>query len=213
MFINASECKKSIELMDNYIEEVENIQITGLDLKSEYDNVKTSTCRDKKNIKSLIITCQKDELLAKELYFIIETLEQCLDLPAASIMVKKIIQNCVILECRILSAVEVHLLQLEITASKLETLSDLKISSLVLNDGKELQIPIHCSAKVIPVSIKISAIVISYESKCSITKLVTTYVYCMYAYLANAQCYHLVIPAKLRKCFGHSYLSLNDVAP
>ena len=48
--------------------------ITGLDLKSEYDKVQANTCRDEKNTRTLVIICEKNELSAKELNFIIETL-------------------------------------------------------------------------------------------------------------------------------------------
>ena len=67
-------------------------------------------------------------------------------------MVKEVIQNCIILECRILPTVKDYLLRLEITTCELRSLSELKITSLILNDKMELQIPSDCSAKVISVS-------------------------------------------------------------
>ena len=151
-FVDASGCREAKKLMDNYVKDVENILITGFDLKSECDNVQIST---EQIYKTLLVICEKDELSAKKLTSIIETLQQSFNLPRSSVVVRKVIQNCKILECRILPAVEDHLLQCEITAYELRSLSELKIASLVLNDKMELQIPSDCSAKVISVSIAI----------------------------------------------------------
>ena len=145
--IYASDCKKAIKLMDNYIKEVQNIVITSLDLKAEYKNVQMSKNKYEENTKRFTIICKKDALSIGELNFIVETVEKCLKLPPASVLVEKVIHNCFILVCRISLKVQ---LPLKICASELKKLSKNKIESLIIDDDKmELKIPLDCDTEVI----------------------------------------------------------------
>ena len=151
-FIDASGCNEAKELMENYIQEIENSLIVGLDLESEYDN--TLTEWDKNHTKKLEIICDKKELKIKEVTLIIETLERCLKLPKASVSVKDFKQNCIILICRIPKKVKYYLSNLKIIIHKLKPLSALKIKSLIIDNEMELKIPLDCDTKVIVIKVQ-----------------------------------------------------------
>lgn len=141
-FVDGSGCIGAKELMENYIKEIENTIIIGLDLKVEYGNVETEGCEGDTN--KLEILCDKNELDVKELNLIVETLQRCLKLPRASILLRDIIKNCIILVCRVPLEVEYYLLQLRITACELKPLSTLKITSLIVDGRMKLSIPMDC---------------------------------------------------------------------
>ena len=130
--------------MDNYIKEIENSIITDLNLK-QYDHLQTEdTCTTKK----LEIICDLNKLNVKELTLIVETVQRCLKLPNASISVKDVKKNCIILVSRIPKNVKYYLLQLKIIIYELKPLSALKIQLLIIDDETELKIPLDCNTKV-----------------------------------------------------------------
>ena len=141
-FIDGSKCTEAKQLMDNYIKEIENSVITDLNLK-EYDH---SQIED--NTKKLEIICDLTKLNVKELALIVETVQRCLKLPSASISVKDVKRNCIILVCRIPENVKYYLLQLKIIIHELNSLSALKIQSLIIDDEIELKIQLDCNTKV-----------------------------------------------------------------
>ena len=145
-FIEGSGCTEAKELMENYIKEIENTVIVGLNLQKEYHNVQTERCDG--STKKFEIVCDKNELKAKELNLIVETLRRCFDLPRASVMVTDVKKNCIVLICRVPLKVEYYLLQLRITVHKLIPLSTLKITSLVLDGKMKLNIPMDCDSEV-----------------------------------------------------------------
>ena len=145
-FIDGSGCVKAQQLMENYIKEIENVVIIGLNLKLEYDNVKTGDGEG--GMKRLEIICDKNELNVKELNLVVETLQRCFKMPRGSIVVKDIVKKCIILICRIPLEVEYYLLQLRITAHELKPLSALKITTLVVDGKVKLNIPMDCSTEV-----------------------------------------------------------------
>ena len=141
-YIDGSNCTKAKELMDNYIKEIENSIITDLNLK-EYDHLQTED-----TAKKLEIICDRKKVNVKELTLIVETVQRCLKLPSASISVKDVKKNCIILVCRIPESVKYYLLQLKISIHELKPLSALKIQLLIIDDEMELKIPLNCNAKV-----------------------------------------------------------------
>ena len=145
-FIDGSGCTKAIELMENYIKEIENIVIIGLSLKMEYDSVQSEGCEG--DTKKLEILCDKNELDVKEINLIVETLQRCLKLPRASILLRDIKRGCIILVCRVPQEVEYYLLQLKITVRQLKPLSVLKITSLIVDSKMKLNIPLDCDVEV-----------------------------------------------------------------
>ena len=145
-FINGSKCLDAKKLMDSYIKEVENSIIVGLNLKVECEKVQNESYEN--STKVLKIVCEKDKLQIKELNLIVETVQTCLKLPKASILVKDAKLNCVILICRIPLEVKLYLLQLRIFINELKPLSTLKIKSLIIDEEMELQIPVDCDSKV-----------------------------------------------------------------
>ena len=132
--------------MENYIKEIENTVITSLDLKMECSRIQTEGCEG--DTKKFEIVCDKNELDVKELNLIVETLQRCLKLPKASILLKDIIRNCIILVCRVPQQVEYYLLQLRITVCELKPLSVLKITTLIIDSKIKLNIPLDCDTKV-----------------------------------------------------------------
>ena len=139
-FIDASGCTKAKELMENYIKEIEHTVITGLNLEEEYE-CKGST-------KKFEIVCDNYELKVGESDLIKETLQRCLKLPSASISLRGVIRNCIIIVCRVPLEVEYYLFQLKITARELKPLSTLKITSLIVDGKMKLNIPMDCDAEV-----------------------------------------------------------------
>ena len=121
-FVTKSGCKKSKELMKNYIQEIENSCIGIPTDKVEYQNFA--------NIFTII--CEKDTLLVKELNNIIKTLERDLKLPRASILVMDVIPKYFII-CKISLKVKKHVLRHQ---HELKDLSDLRITSLIIDDVK-----------------------------------------------------------------------------
>lgn len=143
-FIDGSGCRKAKGLLEKYIKEIENSVISGLDLTPEILDI----CRQPLLTKQFEITCDKNELKVKELNLIIETVHKCLRLPRASILVKDVKNNCIILVCRIPSAVKDYLLWLKIIAYELKPLSVLKVMTLTIDDEWELKIPLDCDSEV-----------------------------------------------------------------
>ena len=141
-YINGSKCTEAKQLIDNYIKEIESSVITDLNL-NEYDHLQTED-----TTKKLEIICDLNKLNVKELTLIVETVQRCLKLPSASISVKDVKKNCIILVCRIPNNVKYYLLQLKIIIYKLKPLSALKIQSLIIDDEIELKIPLDCNTKV-----------------------------------------------------------------
>ena len=146
--IDASGCKKAIKLIDNYIEKVKNIVINSLDLNSENKKVQIGKNKYEENTKRFTVICKKDTLLIEELNLIVKSLEECLKLSPASVLVKEVIHNnCFTLVCRIPLKVQ---LPPKPCAHELKKLSEKEIESLIIDDDKmELKIPSNCDTEVI----------------------------------------------------------------
>lgn len=141
-FVYAIKIKKAKELMDTYIKEVDKTLITGLNLEVD----KNAKNKYEKNTKIFTVICSKKELFIEELNFIVETLEDCLELLPCSILVENVTQNF-ILVCKISANAQ---LPHKISTSKLKRLSEKRVELLVDDDDKmELKIPLDCSTEVI----------------------------------------------------------------
>ena len=163
-YIYGTECAEAITLMNNFIEEVNSVVITGLDLQSEYHSVLTESSNG--GIKKFEIFYDKDELTIKKLNVIRETIQRCFGLPLASILVTAIVKNCIIIVCRIPLKVQDHLLQLRLSAHQLKPLSALRITALILDRNIKLSIPMDCDTEVrrmhtwIPIELRIASKII-----------------------------------------------------
>ena len=119
--VKKSGCKKSKELMKNYIQEIEN----------SYVNVQTDNIEYQNNANTFVIVYGKDKLLVKELNNIIRALEKCLSLPKASILVRSVTSKRII--CKVSLQVKERVSKFQ---HELKDLSNLRIVSLIIDDIK-----------------------------------------------------------------------------
>ena len=153
-FVKESRCEKAKKLMEKYTKEIENTEISDLELQSGYGYGQSGEFKYKDN--TIRIECDRDKLRIGEINLIIHTLESCLKLPSGSVSMVDILRNPITLLCRVRQEIKNYLSELKYIAHELMPLFAFQIRSFMIDEELEMKIPLNCNTEVIIESIEIN---------------------------------------------------------
>ena len=142
-FVDMSKCEKAMELMKQYVEDINDIPIHNLpprcQMKHSYEN-------------KLEIVCERTQITAEGHAFLIKTFNKCFSLPKDCVILRKIESVGAVLVYEISPKVKDYILSLKnITKHQMKPLTDLKmgINSFRVDDEMELKVSLNYDTKVI----------------------------------------------------------------
>ena len=146
--VERSNSERAKQLVQEYTTKI-NEELKEYDLTSLYDTTQENICQCDRNTSILKIKCELENIYVEQWNSIKIALHRCFsELPEGTFQFDSTIPGCVTLICKVSKQAKYHLLDIKIKTYQLKPLATMKITSLIIDDEVELQVPSDCYTEV-----------------------------------------------------------------